>query len=138
MGDEIRGSSALFALVDVAVMMRGREVDNQRKLVARSRYPETPSELIVELRDGEYVSLGDPDEVSRKAKVEKMRAALPETPEPASTIIKRAGLKNRAGQRHLKWLSEQGEAEKTGTGKKGDPFLYSLPKVIHAAETGPA
>ena len=43
-GDEIRGSSALFGLVDVAVMMRNAEVETQRKLVARSRYPETPTD----------------------------------------------------------------------------------------------
>ena len=55
-GDEIRGSSALFALVDIAVIMKQHEVETQRKLIAMSRYPETPSELLVELRETGYVS----------------------------------------------------------------------------------
>ncbi|UCH90684.1 MAG: AAA family ATPase [Nitrospirota bacterium] len=131
-GDEIRGSSALFGLVDVAVMMRNSEVETQRKLVARSRYPETPTELIVELRDGEYVSLGDPDEVGRKARLEKMRVALSDTPEEAAVIIKRAGLKHRAGQRLLKWLTDHEEAIRTGSGRKGSPYLYAKPNAIHA------
>lgn len=131
-GDEIRGSSALFGLVDVAVMMRNTEVENQRKLIARSRYPDTPAELVVELRDGEYVSLGDPDEVGRKARLEKMRSALSPIPEEAAAIIKRAGLKNRAGQRLLKWLTEHDEAERTGSGKKGSPYLYCVKNTIHA------
>jgi putative DNA primase/helicase len=131
-GDEIRGSSALFGLVDVAVMMRNTEVENQRKLIARSRYPDTPAELVVELRDGEYVSLGDPDEAGRKARLEKMRSALPTIPEEAAAIIKRAGLKNRAGQRLLKWLTEHDEAERTGSGKKGSPYLYCVKNTIHA------
>jgi hypothetical protein len=122
----------LFGLVDVAVMMRNAEVETQRKLIARSRYPETPTELIVELRDGEYVSLGDPDEVSRKARLKKMRDALSDTPEEASVIIKRAGLKNRAGRRLLTWLADHNEALKTGAGKKGDPFLYAKCNSFHA------
>jgi len=131
-GDEIRGSSALFGLVDVAVMMRNAEVETQRKLIARSRYPETPTELIIELRDGEYVSLGDPDEVSRKARLQKMRDALSDTPEKADVIIKRAGLKHRAGQRLLTWLADHKEAMRTGAGKKGGPFLYAMGNSFHA------
>jgi hypothetical protein len=131
-GDEIRGSSALFGLVDIAVMMRNTEVETQRKLIARSRYPETPTELIVELREGEYVSLGDPDEVNRKARLEKMRVALSDTPEEAAVIIKRAGLKHRAGQRLLKWLTDHEEAIRTGSGRKGSPYLYAKPNAMHA------
>jgi hypothetical protein len=84
------------------------------------------------LRDGEYVSLGDPDEVGRKARLEKMRVALSPTPEEATVIIKRAGLKNRAGRRLLTWLADHNEALKTGAGKKGDPFLYAKCNSFHA------
>ena len=121
-GDEIRGSSALFGLVDVGITMRNAEVESQRKLVARSRYPETPTELIVEFRDGEYVSLGDPDEVGRKARLEKMRSTLSHTPEEAKVIIQRTGFSQRAGRRLLTWLADHNEAIKSGAGKKGDPF----------------
>ena len=130
-GDEIRGSSALFGLVDVAVIMRNTAVKTQRKLVGRSRYPETPTELIVELREEEYVSLGNPEKVNFKARLEKMRGALSDTPEKAVVIIQRAGLKPRAGHRLLKWLTDHGEITRTGSGKKGSPYLYAKPNVIH-------
>jgi len=78
------------------------------------------------------VSLGDPDEVSRKARLQKMRDALSDTPEKADVIIKRAGLKHRAGQRLLTWLADHKEATKSGDGKKGSPFLYATPNAIHA------
>ena len=62
-GDEIRGSGALFAAVDVAIVMKRHEVQTQRLLQAQSRYPETPSELVIELRDHGYEALGDPAKV---------------------------------------------------------------------------
>ena len=80
-GDEIRGSTALFGLADVAVVMKRHEVENQRKLCAMSRYPETPTELVVELREDKYVSLGDPKDLDKKARYQKMKEALSDSPE---------------------------------------------------------
>src|SRR5262245_30168325 len=54
-GDEIRGSGALFALVDVALIMKRHEVQTQRSLHAQSRYPETQTDLILELQESGYV-----------------------------------------------------------------------------------
>jgi len=64
-GDEIRGSGALFSLLDVALILKRHAVETQRKLTAISRYPETPAELILEFRDHGYECLGDPASTGR-------------------------------------------------------------------------
>lgn len=123
-GDEIRGSGALFALADVALILKRHEVENQRKLVGISRYPETPPELIIELRDAGYVALGDPSLVNKAARKAKLKAALGPVAEEAAMIIKRAGLSLRDGQRLLAALTSSGDAVREGMGRKGSPFTY--------------
>lgn len=123
-GDEIRGSSALFGLVDIAVIMKQHEIATQRKLSAMSRYPETPPELIVELRDGHYVSLGDPKTLDKKARLEKVKAALTDTPERVKVIQEKSGANYRDVERLLAWLADHDQATRTGKGVKNDPFLY--------------
>jgi putative DNA primase/helicase len=130
-GDEIRGSGALFGLVDVALVMKRHAVENQRLLQAQSRYPETPSELVLELRDTGYVALGDPASVGKAAKLEKLISALSESWEEAEPITTRAGLSKRDGYRLLGFLVDQGKALRDGEGKKGHPFLFRR-NSIHA------
>lgn len=123
-GDEIRGSGALFALADVALILKRHEVPTQRKLQGISRYPDTPSELLIELKDSGYVALGDPAAINKKARLEKIRVALGHEPELAEAIVERAGIAKRDGYRLLSALVDRGEAIRTGAGKKGSPFLY--------------
>jgi len=123
-GDEIRGSSALFGLVDIAVIMKQHEIPTQRKLSAMSRYPETPTELIVELRDGHYVSLGNPKDLDKKARLEKVKAALTDTPERVKVIQEKSGASYRDVERLLAWLADHDQVYRTGDGKKGSPYLY--------------
>src|SRR5262249_23699618 len=103
-GDEIRGSGALFAAVDVALVMKRHEVHTQRLLQAQSRYPETPSELVVELREHGYEALGDPVSVGKATRLSKLTATLSEQWEQAEMIVKRAGLSTREGYRLLNIL----------------------------------
>lgn len=123
-GDEIRGSGALFALADVALILKRHDVPTQRKLQGISRYPETPSELIIELQESGYVALGDPGTLNKQARQEKVRAALRQEPELSEAIIERAGVPRRDGYRLLSELVTRGEVIRTGLGKKGSPFLY--------------
>ena len=141
-GDEIRGSGALSALVDVAIVMRPHEVETQRRLSTMSRFPDTPRELVIELREGGYVALGDPASLDKRARKEKVKAALSEIPEEAEPIIKRAGVSLRDGRRLLGLLVKNNEAQRTGGGKKGDPYRYQQfpfmqgpPSIGHETET---
>jgi len=124
-GDEIRGSGALFSLLDIALILKRHEVENQRKLSAVSRYPETPPELIIELREHGHEALGDPAAVGKAAKIAKVRTALTDSPTPAGEICKRAGVSRGAAYTILDHLVEEGQASRTGTGKRNDPYLYS-------------
>ena len=51
-GDEIRGSGALLASVDVAVRLYRDANCSRRILKAVGRYADTPAELVIELQDG--------------------------------------------------------------------------------------
>jgi len=123
-GDEIRGSGALFAAVDVALILKRHEVKTQRLLQAQSRYPETPSELVVELRESGYVALGDPASVGKATRLSKLTATLSEQWEQAEMIVKRAGLSTREGYRLLNILVEKGKVLRDGKGRKGSPYLF--------------
>lgn len=124
-GDEIRGSGALFSLLDVALILKRHEVETQRKLTAISRYPETPPELIIELRDHGHEALGDPAAVGKAAKTTKVRFVLTDLPAKAVEIGKRAGINEGATRTILDQLVAQGQAQRTGFGKRNDPYLYS-------------
>jgi hypothetical protein len=124
-GDEIRGSGALFALVDVALILKRNEIPTQRVIHGVSRYPETPAELVIELTDSGYVAIGDPAAATKVVRRQKVFDALPETAEEATSIIRRAGVPKRAGYLILADLFKVGEANRAGSGKKGDPFRYS-------------
>lgn len=123
-GDEIRGSSALFSLVDIALVMKPHDMPTQRRLYARSRYPDTPAEVIVELCEGHYVLRGDPKEMDRAARREKIKDALSDIPQRAKAICQDAGVGTRDGERLLSWLADHDQAIRTGDGKKGSPYLY--------------
>ena len=82
------------------------------------------SQLIVELREGGYVSLGDPKDLDKQARRGKVLTALSETPERAMVISKKAGASIRDGERLLKWMSKNEQAIRTGKGVKNDPYLY--------------
>jgi hypothetical protein len=130
-GDEIRGSGALFALVDVALIMKRHEVQTQRLLQAQSRYHETPPELVLELRDTGYVALGDPASTGKQAKLDKLAATITDTPEEVDVISQRAGLSRRDGHRLLGILVNEGKVLRDGKGVKGDPYCFRR-NSIHA------
>jgi hypothetical protein len=129
-GDEIRGSGALFALADIAMVMKRHEMDIQRKLVALSRYFEIPKELILDLTDEGYIALGDPSVVTRAARLQKVKELLTDEWQETQTIADRSELKVRAAHRLLASLTDSGEVVREGTGKKGCPYRYK--KIMHA------
>ena len=128
-GDEIRGSGALFAAVDVALILKRNEVQTQRTLRAISRYHETPAEMVLELTELGYVALGDPTTLNRQAKRVKVKAELTGDLQTAKAIAKQAGVSSRDIHRLLKELHANEEAHREGTGRKGDPFLYRLNSI---------
>jgi len=124
-GDEIRGSGALFGLVDIAIIMKRHSVETQRLLQTQSRYPETPAELVLELRDTGYVALGDPAAVGKADKMRRLQAAVTENPEEVEALAKKAGLTRRDATRLLALLLQDGAVARHGKGKRNDPHRFS-------------
>ena len=124
-GDEIRGSGALFGLVDIAIIMKRHSVETQRLLQTQSRYPETPAELVLELRDTGYVALGDPAAVGKADKMRRLQSAVTENPEETEALAKKAWLSRRDATRLLDLLLKNGAIVRDGQGKKGDPYRFA-------------
>jgi putative DNA primase/helicase len=125
-GDEIRGSGALFSLLDAALILKRHDVETQRTLTTISRYPDTPSELILELRDHGYECLGDPSAVGKQAKLAKLLAALTAEPMEVKDLAKKAGVPPRSAYPLLEQLYQEAKAHRTGDGKRKSPFKYSF------------
>jgi len=126
-GRGIRGGSALFALVDQALMLNRRQGGNtnQRILKALGRYAETPPELIIALDGGEHVALGKAEDLDWASQQAKVRGVLCEEPQGRRAIAEAAGLSLRATDEALKALGD--EVVREGAGKKGDPHTFRLP-----------
>ena len=124
-GDEIRGSGALFSLLDVAMILKRDAVETQRRLTIISRYAEAPPELLLELGEQGYVSLGDPTKHDKAARLTKLENALTDIPMGVKAVAAKAGLPPKASYSLLELLVQQGKATRSGTGKRGAPFLYS-------------
>jgi len=128
-GDEIRGSGALFSLLDVALILKRHDVETQRKLTAISRYSETPAELVIELRDHGYEALGDPAAAGKQAKLTKLEGALSDVPMETKELAKKAGVSPRGAYALLESLARDGRVDRSGTGRRNDPFRYSCKRV---------
>lgn len=122
-GRGIRGASALFGLVDQALMLERRQGGSptQRVLRTLGRYEETPRELVVEW-DGdanEYRLVGTPDGDAAKLKV---WGALSDEPQDVSALAEKTGLTKKQVRRALEALGESIVCE--GRGVKRDPHTY--------------
>jgi hypothetical protein len=135
-----RGSSALLAFADILIEMHhyaaatDRELDRRRRLVARSRFDETPQRLVIELNAAgtDYLAHGDlPDEeflagwaVLRailaaspcKRTRREIQAQWPEQPIPGDVTVWRL----------LQRALAQGLIRQDGSGRRSDPFHYWL------------
>jgi len=138
-GQEIRGSSALAALVDIAISMkRTGGGHQQRSLEAISRYTDTPRHLIVYRGEQGYEVLGTPDEVSVKAKTEKVWSVLNEKDQSIEELSTAAGLSRQVVSSAISSLN--GQVLRSGMGVKGAQYLfrrnsihptsYSIPQTL--------
>jgi hypothetical protein len=131
-GDSGRGSSAFAGAVDIVLSLRRPEGNSKktlRVLQALSRFSETPPELLIELTDSGYVSLGEPHEAAVKEAKESILAIVPRSETEAvdlKEIIEGAKVPRVTAQRAVKELAEAGGLNRVGLGKRGSPYRYFL------------
>jgi Bifunctional DNA primase/polymerase, N-terminal/AAA domain/Primase C terminal 1 (PriCT-1) len=135
LGDARRGSSAFAGAVDVLCGLQrpeGNGPRNRRLLSAVSRFDGTPEELLIELRDDGYHSLGEPGEAAKEQVEREVLAALPHSKSAAADISalgKKTTIRRSQLQRVLDALEKKGLVHRTGKGVKKDPVRYFADSV---------
>lgn len=129
-GRGIRGSGGIFGTVDQALML-GRHGTSKTKRVLKTlgRFPESPDELLLDYVDGKYVTLGDPSGIDVIEAEHAIADALVESmtrPE----IIEATALPPMKVRRVLDALVRDGFVLRSGTGKKGDPFVFKMQEFV--------
>jgi len=126
-GDEALGSTAMFGAVDCMVSLR-RDGDKRMVMSTQREGVDLPKTEIV-LNDGGQVVLGDDwDEQRREAYADEvlnfMRANADEGPFTVNVLAEKIALGKRNLRASLRYLVDNDLVDRTGTGKRGDPFCY--------------
>jgi hypothetical protein len=127
-GDGILGSTAFYAAVDTALLLRRTE--HYRTLSSIQRYGEDLEEVTLALDpQTRRVSAGpsrrDADETKAAAAIQEHLAGQDE-PVEASAIHEGVEGRKVVKQRALAALVAVGRVSRSGAGKKGDPYRYRL------------
>lgn len=89
-GVATRGSGALGSYADILIEFSRLDGENpndpQRQLRNFSRFEETPTEVVIEMVDGEYVTRGTRAEVSKEARIKKVLLILNDSEELGLTV----------------------------------------------------
>jgi hypothetical protein len=139
-GDSGRGSSQASGDVDIILAIRrpeGHQPSNRRVIEGLSRYRETPEKIVVELTPAGYIYLGSEDAVATAAAEGFVSFALGSELRtngigPDLKDLAELGEKQDPPVRRTKivmalsTLLERDEIERSGGGRKGDPYRYTL------------
>lgn len=131
-GESARGSSAFGGAVDVILQLRRggpEERSTIRYLSALSRFPDTPEQLVIELRDGGYIELGDAAGYARAEGKLKVLAAVGDRELRRAEIEEQSGVSGERLTEVLADLVATGYLARAGRGVKGDPqrFVRTVP-----------
>jgi predicted ATP-dependent serine protease len=147
-GEAIRGSSAIFASVDIAISLRRVKEENFRRIlrIEGTRY-ESAEDAVIELReDGQYVRLGDPKKVraGEDPDLANVMAILGTTPQTALEVENAVSafymIDEAPGQSTIRRLLnkavELGWARREGRGGPKDVFRWSRGSLAPIKPTG--
>jgi hypothetical protein len=131
-GDGIRGSSALAGAADIILEIeRVNGSPRQRALLALSRFPSTPGALVLEFSsvDGSWAVIGEGAERGDSRSISDRQAILEAL---RGGELTRAELEAAVGTPERQWhgildtLVHERLIERTGAGRKGDPYRFSM------------
>jgi len=133
-GDAGRGSTAWGGAADTLINMTrgdGNSLNTVRYLSCISRFDGPPDKLVIDLRDGEYVSLGTKTHVALdKAKEEILKVAPIGEAEALKTgdlITAATGVNKTIGQQALEELSQENLLMRKRSSGRGTPYYYWQP-----------
>lgn len=142
-----RGSSAFSGAVDVILTLRrkaGMGRPTIRELLAASRFDDTPEELILDLVDGHYVSLGNEQAVAAQEAESAILEALSNSDAhgdvPMCTtreLVEITEKVRRTVERAIKSLVDAQMIERVGAGGRKDPYRFKLSPTTRAHHTPP-
>jgi len=137
-GDSILGSTAILGTVDTALLLR--RTDDYRTIRSIQRCGEDLEETVVRLdaEIGQILLAGTREEAdTERLSVELVEALReerePVREEPALGLVE--GKKQTKGKA-LRRLVDAGVVTRTGAGKKGDPYLYSVSRILPPPMSG--
>lgn len=133
-GEAVRGSNALTGGVDVVVEMERLGEDagpSARVLRSESRFSATPSELTIRLEGDHYQACGEVADLRADLEGRALRDAAEKLGEPATVEQLVAGAAESLGRElsaatARRRLDDLPDAQQSGRGVKGDPYLYSF------------
>lgn len=145
-GQASRGSGALPGFVDIILELRrfnpGNRTDKRRVLTGYSRFDETPTEIVIELGDEGFHTVGTKRDASQSDRLSVLSQLIPAA-EPGTTAKELhekwpeaiAGPKPaiRSIQIDLRAGVAAGCMIESGSGKKADPYRYRLKNPIRAS-----
>jgi hypothetical protein len=127
-GDAILGSTAIFAAVDTALVMKRSE--RYRTIQSIQRYGEDLSETVLRFDPAtRTVALGESKEREETQRMKDAIAdflALHSQPVSEAEIKENVDGNNRVQQTALREMVSEKRVERTGSGSKGDPYRFSL------------
>jgi predicted nucleic acid-binding Zn ribbon protein len=124
-----RGSGAIAGFVDIIIEMRRYEPeqlqDTRRVLSVYSRYD--CFETLIRWNGGDFEALGSPVAYSAEAQREQLVAVLVELGTATTgELAKAVELPHSTASKRLSELEAAGRVIRTGSGKRGDPYRWSL------------
>lgn len=127
-GDAILGSTALFAAVDTALLMKRTE--RYRTLSSIQRYGEDLEEITLTLDPMTRTILPGPSrsEADQVEVAEAILDFLTDQPEPVSEAVIAEKVEGRTSikKRALRTLLHEKKVSRSGQGRRDDPYFYSL------------
>ena len=128
-GDDFLGSTGIFASVDTAIIMR-RRTDNSRYAYSLQRYGKDMEPTVITMTEGGLIVPEGSLEAFETQKAGDQILELLRTesePLPELEITERVALRKQRVIRALRELFDSGRVSRWGTGKRNDPFKFSIP-----------
>jgi hypothetical protein len=130
-GEGVRGSGAIAGTADIVLELERVKQPRERALLALSRYPSTPGSLLIEHdpATGAWAAIAE-GERSDARSIGDRRAIL--TALEDGFELTRAELEEATGAPERQWhgqletLIGDGQVQRTGEGRKGSPYRFSL------------